>query len=65
MLAMLIGSGSLPAEASGPEHVRFRSPEGVDLEAELYRPDGPGPFPAVVAMHRCGGLYQRGGPNSP
>lgn len=26
------------------------------LHGTLYRPDGPGPFPAVVALHDCGGL---------
>jgi dienelactone hydrolase len=26
------------------------------LHATLYRPDGPGPFPAVIALHDCGGL---------
>ena len=29
------------------------------LHATLYRPEGPGPFPAVVALHDCGGLSQR------
>ena len=28
------------------------------LKAELYKPSGPGPFPAVVLMHGCGGLYR-------
>lgn len=27
----------------------------VRLKGELYRPAGPGPFPAVVLMHGCGG----------
>jgi dienelactone hydrolase len=31
------------------------------LRAMLYRPAGPGPFPAVVAMHGCGGLWARSG----
>ena len=26
------------------------------LEAELFRPDGDGPHPAVLLMHGCGGL---------
>ena len=30
--------------------------DGVTLHALLYRPSGPGPFPAVVALHDCGGL---------
>jgi dienelactone hydrolase len=28
----------------------------VTLHAALYRPDGRGPFPAVIALHDCGGL---------
>lgn len=31
----------------------------LTLHATLYRPSGPGPFPAVVALHDCGGLTQR------
>lgn len=32
-------------------------PEGeLSLHATLYRPQGPGPFPAVVALHDCSGL---------
>jgi dienelactone hydrolase len=27
-------------------------------EMALYRPDGPGPFPAIVLHHQCGGLGQ-------
>jgi len=28
----------------------------LQLSGQLYRPDGPGPFPAVVALHGCGGI---------
>jgi dienelactone hydrolase len=31
------------------------------LKGALYRPPGDGPFPAVVAMHGCGGLVDRAG----
>jgi dienelactone hydrolase len=31
----------------------------LTLHATLYRPDGDGPFPAVVALHDCGGFTQR------
>ncbi|HTV38581.1 MAG TPA: dienelactone hydrolase family protein [Xanthobacteraceae bacterium] len=35
-------------------------PEGnLTLRATLYRPQGTGPFPAVVALHDCGGLEGR------
>jgi dienelactone hydrolase len=33
--------------------------DAVTLHATLYRPEGVGPFPAVVALHDCGGLVQR------
>jgi dienelactone hydrolase len=37
-------------------------PDGpVTLHATLYRPEGPGPFPAIVALHDCGGLDGRPG----
>jgi dienelactone hydrolase len=46
------------AAAAAPDHVDI--PDGdVTLHATLYRPDGNGPFPAVVALHDCGGLTQR------
>jgi dienelactone hydrolase len=31
----------------------------LTLHAKLYRPEGPGPFPAIVALHDCGGLEER------
>jgi dienelactone hydrolase len=35
------------------------------LRGMLYRPAGSGPFPAVVAMHGCGGLWTGSGRISP
>src|ERR1700738_412210 len=32
------------------------------LHAQLYRPDGDGPFPVVIALHGCGGLAGRSEP---
>jgi len=48
------------------ESVHFPSvlrPAGsaVQLSGYLYRPDGPGPFPAVVMLHGCSGLMTRSG----
>jgi dienelactone hydrolase len=35
-------------------------PDGpLTLHATLERPDGAGPFPAVIALHDCGGIAQR------
>ena len=30
--------------------------ETLDIPGEMYRPDGPGPFPAVVLLHGCEGV---------
>ena len=57
--AWVAAACSIAAWASG-EAIRIPGP-GVELEARLYRPAGPGPFPAIVMMHGCGGLWVRGG----
>jgi dienelactone hydrolase len=44
--------------AAAPEHVDIPA-DSVTLHGTLYRPEGDGPFPAVVAMHDCGGLIRR------
>lgn len=33
--------------------------QGDLLHAYVYKPDGPGPFPVVIAAHDCGGLQGR------
>jgi dienelactone hydrolase len=58
----LIGLATL-ATASGtrsPEAVEIPT-GGITLKADLYRPEGNGPFPAVVALHACGGLHDHAG----
>jgi dienelactone hydrolase len=42
------------------EDIEIRSGE-TTLHAVLFKPDGTGPFPAVVALHGCGGLMKRSG----
>src|SRR5205085_203749 len=52
---MLAGAANAAGE---PEAVEF--PGGsLTLRAMLYRPDGGGPFPAVIALHGCDGLAGR------
>ena len=46
--------------AATAETVSFTS-DGVMLRAILFRPPGSGPFPAVVALHGCSGLYDPSG----
>jgi dienelactone hydrolase len=46
--------------AGGAEQVEFTEGD-LTLKAELFRPEGPGPFPAVVGLHGCEGLYEHSG----
>jgi dienelactone hydrolase len=64
MLALLL---AVPAPARAAETVFFPSFDGfvtggkpTELDGLLMRPDGPGPFPAIVALHGCGGLLKEG-----
>ena len=56
---LALGLFAVPATAQ-PELVRIPAEE-VELVAALYRPSGPGPHPAVIALHGCGGLFNRTG----
>ena len=58
MLALLLAGGV--AKASGPEQVEFRDGD-ITLKAFVYRPEGSGPFPAVIALHDCSGLTDTSG----
>jgi dienelactone hydrolase len=53
-----------PADAAPlPTPVQVEIPSGTAiLHAQLYKPDGDGPFPVVIALHGCGGLA---GPSEP
>ena len=50
-----------PAHAWESEEVTIASPLAGKgpFTAQLLRPQGPGPFPTVVALHGCGGLLNR------
>lgn len=50
-------AASLPA----PRQVDIPA-ASLTLHAQLYKPDGDGPFPTVIALHGCGGL---GGQSEP
>ena len=63
LLLLLALSAATPAAAGyDTQWVEFPALEDfggnpVQLSALAYRPLGPGPFPALVLMHGCGGLY--------
>ena len=50
--------GIVRADAPKPEPVEITH-DGMKLKGLLYRPEGNGPFPAVVALHNCDGLAGR------
>ena len=59
-LGKLILGVLLAHSAQASERVTFEATQGhsadtISLRAELSRPAGDGPFPAVVLMHGCGG----------
>jgi dienelactone hydrolase len=49
------------APSAVPQQVDIPLGNGV-LHAQLYKPDGDGPFPTVIALHGCGGLGGRSEP---
>ena len=68
MMAACICAGAfwvqaVAASGAGPQDVAIPAPQASqgDLTGKLFRPAGAGPFPAVVALHGCGGLLTKGG----
>ena len=65
MLFAVIGAGvpraGQAASLSAPHQVEIPATK-FELHAQLYKPEGNGPFPTVIALHGCGGL---GGPSEP
>ena len=60
-IAFLIAAAALApfaaARAAGnPETVEIARADNGKLKAVLFRPEGAGPFPAVIGLHNCTGL---------
>ncbi len=57
-LCLLLTVCSATALAQTPQGVTFSSRDGrTQLVGYLYRPQGAGPFPAVVMLHGRSGVY--------
>ncbi len=64
-LTLWAGVPAAPAAPlPSPHQVDIPSGSGV-LHAQLYKPDGNGPFPVVIALHGCGGLAGHSDPVQP
>src|SRR3954471_11252729 len=57
MAAMV--AASTAASAATAETIDIPRDDGA-LKAVVFRPEGAGPFPAVVGMHGCAGLFSNG-----
>ncbi|MBZ5710686.1 dienelactone hydrolase family protein [Nannocystis pusilla] len=57
--ALALASPAPARAAEPPEKVEFVSldPAKTSLDGWLFKPEGEGPFPAVIALHGCGGLF--------
>ncbi|MGJ4997970.1 dienelactone hydrolase family protein [Bradyrhizobium sp. HKCCYLS3077] len=64
--ALLCATASIASAEPLPAPVAVEIPsDNYVLHAQLYKPRGTGPFPAVVALHGCGGLSGRSEPVLP
>ncbi len=59
-VAVMMAPAFAWAVGMAPERIDIRRPNG-DLHALLYKPEGAGPFPAVIALHGCAGLVEQDG----
>ena len=59
-MAFAVDAAPLPS----PEQVDIPLGSGI-LHAQLYKPDGDGPFATVIALHGCGGLAGNSEPVQP
>ena len=58
LIALAFLAAASPAEAAplpAPQAVEIPSGAAI-LHAQLFKPEGNGPFPVVIALHGCGGL---------
>src|SRR3984885_5599856 len=62
LFAMTFSAGAAPLPAAYQVDIPLGN--GV-LHAQLYKPDGDGPFPTVIALHDCGGLGGQAEPVQP
>lgn len=60
ILSLILALVAFGSQASAAEVAGFDN-GGTTIKGDLFLPQGAGPFPAVVALHGCGGLYAKDG----
>ena len=55
-IAVAEAAGAVDAAPLPAPHLVEIPAANLTLQAQLYKPDGDGPFPTVIALHDCGGL---------
>jgi dienelactone hydrolase len=61
LFLMLLLSAARAAPVPAAQQVDIPLSAGI-LHAQLYKPEGEGPFPTVIALHGCGGLGSHSDP---
>jgi len=64
LTCLALASPAAAAPVATPHEIEIAEGE-LTLHAQLYKPDGEGPFPTVIALHGCGGLAGRAEPVLP
>ena len=47
---------ALVAFSTSAEFIKIKLSDGAEIEAYLYKPSGPGPYPGVFVLHHAGGM---------
>jgi len=64
LIFVAAASAASATALASPDQVEIPS-KGGTLRAELYKPDGVGPFPTVIGLHGCAGLSDHSDPVLP
>jgi dienelactone hydrolase len=64
LMLLLAGPAAQAAPPASSQEIDIPA-RGMTLRGELYKPDGEGPFPTVIALHGCGGLIGHSEPVLP
>jgi dienelactone hydrolase len=63
LLTLSLAAALFAADAdAGVQDVSFTNGQNITLTGKLYQPTGAGPFPAVILMHGCSGMYSYSDP---